>query len=137
MKMKKLLLVILALVMCFTLVACGEENHDENNAAIQAKVDQAEALVEEVISLYVDNGEGEGEARQAQFDTLRGQIDKVKADHQEILDGGGYDDDTAAQMAAVIDTAIAKYEELLATLNAALESMEEEPVDEESVEEEE
>lgn len=121
MKMKKLFLVILALVMCFTLVACGE-NNDENNAAVQAKVDEAEALVEEIISLYEDTGYAEG--REEQLDTLRGQMDQVKANHQEILDGGGYDDETAAAFIATVDTGIEGYTKILDTLNAALESVE-------------
>ena len=121
MKMKKVVLFVFALVMCFALVACGE-NHDKNNAAIQAKVDQADALVEEIISLYEDSGYAEG--REEQLDRLRGQMDQVKANHKEILDGGGYDDETAAAFGATVDKGIETYTTLLEKLKADLEAVE-------------
>ena len=109
--MKKLFLLIMALVMSFALVACGE-NNDENNAAMQAKLDEADALVEEVCTWYEDNGYLEGDTAaqvQSMVDTLRGQIVEMKANHKEILDKGGFTDEDVAKLGPLLDNSIAEY----------------------------
>lgn len=109
--MKKIFLLIMALVMSFALVACGE-NNDENNAAMQAKLDEADALVEEISTWYEDNGYLEGDtAAQLQpiVDMLRGQIAEMKADHKEILDKGGYTDEDVAKVGPLLDKSIVEY----------------------------
>lgn len=94
--MKKLFLFILVVVMSFTLVACGEANNDENNAVMQAKIDELEALSQELISWYEVNGFLEGETA-SQFqpivDNLSDSTEEIIALHKKQIDDGGYDDE--------------------------------------------
>jgi len=124
--MKKLFLLMLAMVMSFTLVACGA-NNDENNAAVQAKMDETTTLGQEINSWYKDNGYLEGDSAaeyQTAVDTLTTQMDDLKAAHQEILDAGGYSDEDAATMAQTLDTTIKGFKEVKEDLKA----IEKEPV---------
>ena len=127
--MKKLVLLILALVMSVTLAACSGGNYDENNAAMQAKVDQAVEMSEEIIAWYGDNGFLEGDSAemiQAVVESLETQTEALKDAHQKNLDAGGYDDDLYAFKLEAIDKVIAslqtsqdslmEYEALLETV---------------------
>jgi|GEM_PF-1420941 len=112
--MKKLFVLIMAMIMSFTLVACGG-NNDENNAAMQAKIDEADSLLQDICNWYGDKGYLEGEsATQIQpiVDKLTGQMDEMKASHQEILDAGGYNDKAVVPMTEALDAVIAKYKEV-------------------------
>lgn len=124
--MKKLFLFICMLVMLFTLVACGggTENvateepvaekaviENENNAVMQAKVDEVEALSQELISWYEDNGYLEGEtASQVQpvVDKVRTNTEDIIALHKKQIDDGGYEDEDVVRISVPIDELIAK-----------------------------
>lgn len=112
--MKKLFYLFLAMVMSLSLVACGA-NNDENNAAIQAKVDEAATLAQDIIAWYTDNGYLEGDSAveaQATVDSLAAQIETLKTANQEFLDAGGYDDDMLASKLASMDTVIASLQKV-------------------------
>lgn len=115
--MKKLFLLILVVVMSFTLVACGggTENvtaiENENNALMQAKVDEVEALSQELISWYEDNGFLEGEtASQVQpiVDKIRTNTEDIMALHKKQIEDGGYDDEDVIRISVPLDDLIAK-----------------------------
>lgn len=145
--MKKILLLILVVVMLFTFVACGGDsedvatedgatddvtteestNNDENNAIVQVKVDEAEALLLEMTNWYKDNGFLEGESAttiQPVVDNLTTQLDEIKGSHQEILDAGGYVDEQVVLMNEALDLLIGKYKEAMAELDAIMKSEE-------------
>jgi len=116
--MKKIFLLFFVVVMLFTLVSCA--NNDENNAIVQAKIDEAEVLVQQIYSWYEDNGllEGEYEAQfKPKLDKMLADIDSIKASNQEMLDGGGYSDENTAKMLEGLDVGIAKYKEALAMVS--------------------
>ncbi|MDF2613277.1 MAG: hypothetical protein K0S71_1063 [Clostridia bacterium] len=130
--MKKIFLLMLAMVMSFTLVACGG-NNDENNAAIQVKMDETKTLVQEINDWYKDNGFLEGDTAeefQKAVDTLTAQMDELQASHQEILDAGGYSDEDAAAMAQTLDAAITGFKEVKEEQKAIKKSVEEEEASE-------
>lgn len=113
--MKKVIVVMLAIGMLLGLAGCGA-NNDENNAAIQAKVDETESLVLEMTTWYADNGYLDGDAAeqmQPMVDSLNAELEELKTTHQQILDEGGYDDEAAAEMTKVLDEAIAAYKTLI------------------------
>lgn len=123
--MKKILTLALVLMMVLTLAACGADKAkiEENNATVQAKVDEAEAACLAVTNFYKDNGFLEGEtAAQAQpiVDSLTAQMETIKATHQKNLDAGGYSDDVAAETVEVLDKNIATYTDALAKLEALM-----------------
>ena len=111
--MKKIVLIILALIMCFALVACGE-NHDKNNAAMQAKLDEADALVEEISTWYEEMGYLEGDTAsqvQSMVDLIKGQMVELKSEHKKVLDKGGYTDEDVAKVGPILDKAIVEYKQ--------------------------
>lgn len=109
--MKRVLSVVLALVMCLTLVACGG-NNDENNAAVQVKIEEADTLVQEIYNLYNDNGylgeNGDPDANAA-MDGLLAEMEEIKVRNEEIVDGGGYSDEDTETVIAAIDSDIESY----------------------------
>jgi hypothetical protein len=129
--MKKIFLFILMSVMSFMLVACGggTENvateepavqeavvDNENNAVMQAKVDELESISQEIISWYEDNGYLEGEtAAQVQpvVDQLRSNTEEILALHKKQIDDGGYDDEDVERISVPIDETIAKCKETI------------------------
>jgi len=115
--MKKLVVVVLAMVMVFTLVACG--NNDANNAKVQAAFDKEAAVVQQLYDYYNDNGLLGDDADPATVDSMNQILanqDTVKASIQEILDKGGFNDDETATMLAAIDADTATYTADLASV---------------------
>jgi hypothetical protein len=114
MNMKKILTALLVIATLFTFVGCG--NNDENNAAVQAKMDEAEALVQEICDWYEDNGllEGEYEAEfRPQVDQLLSTMEETKGYNQQIIDRGGYSDEETRTMLESLDSDIAIYKKAL------------------------
>jgi len=133
--MKKLITLVIALLLLLSisLTGCGSQASDPQAEAIantnqymQEKFDQMTALGMELADAYVENAEILGysqEDMQAVYDTAVSQIEAANANHQSVLDSGGYDDEAlTAQMEEVVDTAIAGYTQSLEQLNAALEA---------------
>jgi len=110
--MKKLLLVILSLVMVFTLVACGGSGNDDNNAAVQTKMDEADASYQELYSFYEDNGFLETEYT-AGLDSFTVLLADAHATHETLLGDPGYSDEEAAVMIASLDDYIAQFKAAL------------------------
>lgn len=105
--MKKIFAFILAMIMSFSLIGCA--NNDENNAAIQVKIDEASALADEMTNWYKDNGFLEGDSNtevQATVDQLTTQIETVKTAHLKNLDAGGYSDEDMEQMLKALEIII-------------------------------
>ncbi len=133
--MKKLFLLILVVVMSFTIVACGGgteavANNDENNAAMQVKVDELQAISQEIISWYEDNGYLEGEtAAQVQpvVDNLKASTDEILASHKKQIEDGGYTDEDVARISIPMDESIVKYNELKEKQTAMEESLKASP----------
>ncbi len=131
--MKKSLksIVVLLLLFALAMTGCGSDAADAeaeaiaaNNQYMQEKYDEMTALGTELATAYLENAEVFGysqEDMQTVYDTAIAQIAAANENHQSILDGGGYDDETMAQMEAVVDTAIAGYTESMEQLNSALE----------------
>lgn len=112
--MKKILSLVLVLVLALSFAACGGGSSvDANNEAMQAKIDQADALVEQIGTWYADKGYLEGETAeemQGILDTLQASLDSVKVEFQAIVDAGGFTDEDVAAFEPVIDNAIAAYQ---------------------------
>ncbi|MHB8129255.1 MAG: hypothetical protein ACYDEX_09680 [Mobilitalea sp.] len=127
--MKKLFLLVMTMIMALTLIACGG-NNDENNATLQAKMDEADSLVQEVCNWYKDNGYLEGDTAtevQAIIDKLTSQMDEMKAAHQKNIDNGGYSDEDTVTMTKILDDSIAAFKEAKEGQKAFSESMESSP----------
>ncbi|HCU08574.1 MAG TPA: hypothetical protein DF480_06400 [Clostridiales bacterium] len=130
--MKKIITLALTLLLLFSMAGCGSEATDpeaeaiaSNNAYMQEKMDEMTALGMELANAYVEHAEMFGysqEDMQVVYDTAVAQIETANANHQSILDGGGYDDETLAQMEEVADAAIAGYTQSKEQLNTALEA---------------
>ncbi len=112
--MTKILSLVLVLVLALSFAACGGGSSvDANNEAMQAKIDQADTLVEQIGTWYADKGYLEGETAeemQGILDTLQASLDSVKAEFQTIVDAGGFTDEDVAAFEPVIDNAIAAYQ---------------------------
>jgi len=107
--MKRLILLVLAMVMCFTLIACA--NNDENNAAVLAKINELEAVEEEVYNYYNDNGLlVEGSADKETIDKIVSLMETTKTDHQKIVDGKGYSDEEAATVIEALSSDVEYYQ---------------------------
>jgi len=126
--MKNVLLLVLVLIIALPFAACGDGNgRSENNQIMQAKLAEADALVQQICNGYIDNGLLEGDTSQTfqtTIDTLKGQILKLKSDHQGIMDAGGFTDEDVAALGPIIDSTIAGYEQLLEEQAAYIESKE-------------
>lgn len=126
--MKKLLLFILIVTMSFALAACGGgDENDENNAAIQAKFDEADALFLEIRGWYEAGGYLEGDTAaevEAMLDVLKSPMEEMKAAHQDILDAGGYTDEDMLTAVPAIDNTIAELNKIIAEQAAYDESAE-------------
>jgi len=112
--MKKILIVLLVITALFTFVGCT--NNDENNAAVQAKLDEADGLVQEIYTWYEESGllEGDYEAEfRPQVDQLLSTMEETKGYHQQILDDGGYSDEQTVTMLEALDSDIAIYKKAL------------------------
>lgn len=108
--MRKMFGIILMLVMVFALSACG--NNDENNELMQIKIDEAQGLVNEIGDLYKENGLLEGDhalLMQPVADDLNENMKSLKTSHQEIIEGGGYDEDDLNSIGGAVDDLIAEY----------------------------
>ncbi|MDD4844371.1 MAG: hypothetical protein PHU31_08565 [Anaerotignum sp.] len=115
--MKKTLLLILAVVMSFAFVACGGGENDENNAAVQAKFDEADSLLQEIRGCYEDKGYLEGDTAaevEVVLDALKAPIEQMKAAHQDILDMGGYTDEDMVTIEPILDTTITELNKVIA-----------------------
>lgn len=112
--MKKFILLFLAMVMAFSFTACG--NNDENNAKVQALIDESVALTQEIYDWYNDNGYLEDAAYKAGADDMMAQIEELKKSHQTIIDGDGYSDDDVVTMQEAVGSDIANFKEILANL---------------------
>jgi len=107
--MKKLIVLVLAMVMMVTLVACGG-NNDENNATVQAKIDEADGLLQEIYNYYNDNGLlVEGSADQTDMNNLLLNMEELKATNKKIIEDDGYSDEETATMVTAMDEDIASY----------------------------
>lgn len=133
MKKSITLVIALLLLLSISLAGCGSDASDpqaeaiaSNNAYMQEKFDLMTALGMELANAYVEHAEVLGysqEEMQVVYDKAVSQIEAANANHQSVLDGGGYDDeDLTAQMEEVVDTAIAGYTQSMEQLNAALEA---------------
>ncbi|WP_139176502.1 LptM family lipoprotein [Natronincola peptidivorans] len=125
--MKKIFLLIMVMVMLFTLVACGGPDNSKNNALMQAKVDEADKLADDLFNLYKDNGLLEGEYAaefQAIVDAVTASINDIKTTHQDFLDQGGYTDKDTVELAEVMNTLIAATKEAIAETKAELKAEE-------------
>ena len=116
--MKKLLLFILVVMMSFALAACGGGGgeNDGNNAKMQAKFDEADALFEEIRGWYEDKGYLEGDTAEeveAMLATLKAPIEEMKAMHQDILGMGGYTDEEMVKGEPSLDTTIAELKKII------------------------
>ena len=127
--MKKIVSFALILVIALTLAACGGgSNADANTEAMQAKIDQADALVQQIGTWYADNGYLEGETAEQMEEvlaTLQASLDSVKVEFQAIVDAGGFTDEDVAAFEPVIDNTIAAYQgavDELAVYDESLES---------------
>ena len=133
--MKKISTLIVALLLLFsiTMTGCGSDAVDpeaeaiaSNNEYMQEKFDEMTALGMELADAYVENAEVLGytpEDMQTVYDTVVAQLDAANANHQSILDDGGYDDEAlTAQMEEVVNAAIANYNQSMEQLTAALEA---------------
>ena len=107
--MKKLIVLVLAMVMMVTLVDCGG-NNDENNATVQAKIDEADGLLQEIYNYYNDNGLlVEGSADQTDMNNLLLNMEELKATNKKIIEDDGYSDEETATMVTAMDEDIASY----------------------------
>ncbi|MDD2294429.1 MAG: hypothetical protein PHT29_02165 [Eubacteriales bacterium] len=126
--MKKILSFVLVVVLAFSLSACGGgSNVDANTEAIQTKIDQADALVQQIGAWYADNGYLEGETAEQMEEvlaTLQASLDSVKVEFQAIVDAGGFTDEDVAAFEPVIDNTIAAYQGAVDELAAYDESLE-------------
>lgn len=136
MKKFSTLIVVLLLLFSITMTGCGSGAVDavdpeaeaiaSNNEYMQEKFDEMTALGMELANAYMENAEVLGysaEEMQTVYDTVVAQLEAANANHQSILDGGGYDDEAlTAQMEEVVDAAIASYNHSMEDLNAALEA---------------
>jgi len=115
---KKIILLILVVMMSFALFACGGgEENDENNAAIQAKFDEADTLFLEIRGWYEAGGYLEGDTAaevEATLDVLKAPMEEMKAVHQDILDAGGYTDEDMLTAEPAIDATIAELKKIIA-----------------------
>lgn len=126
--MKKILSFVLVVVLAFSLSACGGgSNVDANTEAIQTKIDQADALVQQIGAWYADNGYLEGETAEQMEEvlaTLQASLDSVKVEFQAIVDAGGFTDEDVAAFEPVIDNTIAAYQGAVDELAVYGESLE-------------
>jgi predicted small lipoprotein YifL len=130
--MKRMITLALALLLLFSMGGCGSGSTDpqaeaiaSNNEHMQEKMEEMTVLGMELANAYVEHAEAFGysqEDMQVVYDTAVAQIETANANHQSILDGGGYDDETLAQMEEVVDAAIAGYTQSKEQLNSALEA---------------
>lgn len=119
--MKKMLLVLISLALLLTFVGCT--NNDENNAAVQLKIDESDAMVQEIYAFCEDNGLFEGEGAtvvKPGLDQLVATMDELKLKNQEIIAGDGYNDEDTVTMLEALDSDIALYTEQLAVLKNEL-----------------
>ncbi len=110
--MKKMIGIILMVLMLFSFAACG--NNDENNGIMELKMDEAQTLVTEIGALYVENGLLEGDhaaTMQPILDQLNADLASLQTSHQEILDGGGYDEEDLKFVGDAIDSVIEIYKQ--------------------------
>jgi uncharacterized lipoprotein YehR (DUF1307 family) len=111
--MKKLVLVVMAMVMCFTLVACGG-NNDANNEKVLEKINELEAIEQEIYNVYNDNGLlGDDSADKVTMDEIAATMEQTKADHQKIVDGDGYSDEDTVTVIEAFQSDIDYYQGIL------------------------
>lgn len=109
--MKKTL-IILAILMTFTFVACGA-NYDENNAMIQVKMDKSVELFKDLVKLYDENGMA------GDLDDGVKTMDETVEQHNQLIADGGYNDEAAAEFASILDDANKTYEAAIKEMKAA------------------
>lgn len=116
--MKKLLGLILAMAMVLSLVACGGKKTEDNNAAVQAKMDELEAAYQDIYSYYEDNGllaEGTPEG----LVTLTDGHNETKATFESNL-ADGYSEEEADAMITLLDEQIVIYNDMLEGMKAIM-----------------
>lgn len=108
-------------VLTFALSACGGGGNDANNAIMQEKFDQADALMAQIEGWYEENGYMEGDAAaevDATLDVLRAPLAETKALHEDILADGGYTEEDLVKAEASIDQTIAALEDIISEQEA-------------------
>lgn len=112
--MKKIIVLLLALSMTFTLVGCS--NNDENNATVLAKINEMEKEAQGVTAWYEANGYFDGvdaEDFQEITDTVNDEIASIKTAYQENVDNGGYYDDIMESTVVALDDMILQFNVIL------------------------